>query len=141
MSLFRMMLTTHQWLYETTDGLIGHSLFGNPTLLLRTTGAKSGQARTSALIYIKDGDDWIVVASKGGSPIAPAWLHNLRANSEVEVQIGRQRTATRASEIKQGDSRHAGLWKKVNEANGGRFDTYQASTTRPIPLVALTPRQ
>ncbi len=141
MSLFQLVLTTHQWLYETTDGLVGHNLLGIPTLLLRTTGAKSGQTRTSALVYITDGDDWIVVASKGGSPTAPAWLHNLRANPDVEVQAGRRHAPAVATEITHENPRHAGLWKKVNDANSDRFDGYQSSTTRPIPLVALTPKK
>jgi deazaflavin-dependent oxidoreductase (nitroreductase family) len=140
MTPFQMLLRTHQWLYELTDGRIGHSLFGTPTLLLRTVGAKSGQERTSALVYIKDGGVWVVVASKGGSPTAPAWLHNLRANEQVVVQIGQKRTPAVATEITQADPRHADLWKKVNDANESRFDTYQANTTRPIPLVVLTPR-
>jgi len=140
MTPFQMLLATHQWLYERTDGVIGHSLFGTPTLLLRTTGAKTGKVRTSALVYIKDGDDWIVVASKGGSPTAPAWLINLRAHPDVEVQVARKHAAAVATEIKHGDPRHAPLWKRVNEANGGRFDGYQAATTRRIPLVALKPK-
>ncbi|MFT4572130.1 MAG: deazaflavin-dependent oxidoreductase (nitroreductase family) [Hyphomicrobiaceae bacterium] len=141
MSAFQILLKVHQWLYETTDGFIGHSLFGTPTLLLRTNGRRSGETRTSALLYLKNGEGWVVVASKGGSPTAPAWLHNLRANPEVEVQIGRKRTAVVASEIPQDDPRHAGLWKSFNDANDGRFDRYQASTTRPIPLVALQPKE
>ena len=140
MSPFQLLLRTHQWLYERTDGLVGHSLFGTPTLLLRTTGAKSGQTRTSALVYFRDGNDWVVVASKGGSPTAPAWLHNIRANTKVEVQVGRKRTAATATELSPEHPRYAGLWKRVNELNDGRFDSYQAKTTRRIPLVALTPR-
>ena len=140
MTLFQMMLGTHQWLYETTDGRIGHSLFGIPTLLLRTRGARTGKPRTSALVYIKEGDEWIIVASKGGSPTAPAWLFNLRANPNVEIQIGREHIPALATEIGHDNPRHAFLWKKVNDANGGRFDGYQASTTRPIPLIALARR-
>jgi deazaflavin-dependent oxidoreductase (nitroreductase family) len=140
MTPFQMMLAVHQWLYETTDGLVGHSLFGTPTLLLRTTGAKTGQPRTSALVYTKDGDDYVVVASKGGSPTAPAWLFNVRAHPDVEVQVGRRHIPSRATEITHDNPRHARLWKQVNDENGGRFDGYQAATTRAIPLVALTPK-
>ncbi len=140
MTPFQMLLRTHQWLYETTDGLIGHKLLGVPTLLLRTLGAKSGQARTSALVYLQDGEDWVVVASKGGSPTAPAWLFNLRANPEVVVQVGRKRVPVRASELSKDHARYADLWKRINEANDGRFDGYQAGTKRPIPLVVLSAR-
>jgi deazaflavin-dependent oxidoreductase (nitroreductase family) len=137
-SVFGATLKVHAFIYEHTDGWIGHRLLGVPCLMLRTTGRKTGQTRTNSLVYAKDGDRYMVVASKGGNPNAPAWLLNLRAQSDVEVQIGRMRFPTTAVEIGPGDPDYARLWKLVNDGNGNRYDAYQQMTTRPIPLVALT---
>ena len=88
---FRTTLQVHQFLYERTDGLIGHRLLGVATLLLRTTGRRTGQMRTNALNYFEEGGRYIVVASRGGSPNPPAWFLNLQANPAVEIQIARRR--------------------------------------------------
>jgi deazaflavin-dependent oxidoreductase (nitroreductase family) len=106
--------------------------------MLRTTGRKTGQIRTNSLVYAIDGDRYMVVPSKGGDPKAPAWLLNLRAKPEVDVQIGRTRFAATAAEIRPGDPDYARLWKLVNDKNSNRYEGYQKKTTRPIPLVALT---
>ena len=87
-SVFRTSLQVHAFIYEHTDGLIGHRMLGVPCLMLRTTGRKTGQTRTNSLVYAKDGDRYLVVASKGGDPKAPAWLLNLRAKPEVQVRSG-----------------------------------------------------
>jgi deazaflavin-dependent oxidoreductase (nitroreductase family) len=135
---FRTTLQVHAFLYEHTGGLIGHRVLGVPCLMLRTTGRKTGQTRTNSLVYAKDGDRYIVVASKGGDPKAPAWLLNLRAEPVVEVQIGRTRFPANATEIGSDDADYARLWKLVNDKNGNRYDAYQKKTTRPIPVVALS---
>ena len=71
--LYSRVLHAHQWIYEHTDGLLGHRLLlGNPTLLLRTTGRQSGLTRTNALSYVRDGDAYLVVASNGGRPRRPS---------------------------------------------------------------------
>ena len=136
--VFGTVLRVHAFVYEHTDGLIGHRVLVVPCLMLRTTGRKTGQTRTNSLVYAKDGERYIVVASKGGDPKAPAWLLNLRAKSEVEVQIGRARFRATATEIGRSDPDYARLWKLVNDKNGNRYNAYQKKTTRPIPLVALT---
>ena len=139
-SAFHTTLRIHQQIYERTDGLIGHRILGgHPALLLRTTGRKSGQTRTNALIYAKDGARYLVVASKGGSDQAPGWLFNLRAQPSVEIQIGRKRHPSTATVIEHDDPDYARVWKLVNDNNGGRYDAYQRQTSRPIPVVALTP--
>jgi deazaflavin-dependent oxidoreductase (nitroreductase family) len=139
-SAFHTTLRLHQLIYERTDGLIGHRVLGGiPSLLLRTTGRKSGQTRTNALIYAKDGDRYLVVASKGGSDQPPGWLFNVEAQPNVEIQIARQRRPAAATVIGQDDADYARVWKLVNDNNGGRYDAYQRQTTRPIPVVALTP--
>ncbi len=136
---FRTTLRVHQFLYERTDGLIGHRLLGVSTLLLRTTGRRSGQMRTNALNYVEDGGRYIVVASKGGSPSPPAWLLNLQAHPGTEVQIARKRIPCTATVLTHDDPDFGRLWKLVNERNAGRYDAYQKKTERQIPLVALTP--
>jgi F420H(2)-dependent quinone reductase len=137
-SVFRAILRAHAFIYERTDGLIGHRALGVPCLMLRTTGRKTGQTRTNSLVYAEDGGRYIVVASKGGDPKAPAWLLNLRAKPAVEVQIGRKRFPAAATEIGPSQPDYDRLWKLVNDENAGRYDAYQRKTTRPIPLVALT---
>jgi deazaflavin-dependent oxidoreductase (nitroreductase family) len=136
-SAFHTTLRVHAFIYEHSDGLIGHRVLGIPCLMLRTTGRKSGQTRTNALVYAEDGERYLVVASKGGSPRPPAWLLNLRAKPEVQVQIGRTRFQATATEIGPADPDYARLWKLVNDNNGNRYDAYQKKTTRPIPVVAL----
>ena len=137
-SVFRTTLRAHAFVYEHTDGLIGHRVLGVPCLMLRTTGRKTGQTRTNSLVYAEDGDRYLVVASKGGAPKAPAWLLNLRAKPEVQVQIGRTRFQATGTEIGPDDPDYARLWKLVNDNNGNRYDAYQKKTTRPIPVVALS---
>lgn len=137
-TVFRTTLRVHQLLYERTDGLVGHRLLGVSTLLLRTTGRRSGETRTNALNYVEDGGRYIVVASKGGAPAPPAWFLNLQANPDVEVQIARRRIPCSATVIEHDDPDFARLWKLVNDHNSGRYDEYQRKTDRPIPLVALT---
>jgi F420H(2)-dependent quinone reductase len=137
-SAFHTTLEVHAFIYEHTDGLIGHRLLVVPCLMLRTTGRKTGQTRTNSLVYAKDGDRYIVVASKGGDPKAPAWLLNLRAKPEVEVQVKRTRFPATATEIGLDDPDYPRLWKLVNDNNAHRYEQYQKKTTRPIALVALT---
>jgi deazaflavin-dependent oxidoreductase (nitroreductase family) len=131
-------LVLHQFLYEKTDGRIGASLGGRPMLLLRTVGRKTGAARTSALLYVPDGDDRVVIASKGGAPNHPGWYHNLVAQPDVEIQVGRERIPVRAR-VAEGDER-ARLWAKADEVNKGQYAAYQSRTDRTIPVVVLTPR-
>ena len=140
MSLTGQMLRVHEALYKATDGRVGHRMIGVPTLLLRTTGRRSGATRTNGLVYARDGDDYLVVASKGGADQAPAWLHNLRANPDVEVQVGRDRQKGAAREVGPSDPDYERLWKIVNENNRDRYSAYQKMTDRPIPVVVLSPR-
>lgn len=134
------LLRVHQTIYELTDGRVGHRMLGVPCLLLRTSGRRTGRLRTAALVYARDGEDYVVVASLGGSDRAPAWLHNVRAEPDVHVQVGRRRFPAVASVVEQGAGEYPRLWRAVNEVNRGRYDRYQAKTTRQIPLVRLTAR-
>lgn len=140
MSLFSTVLKIHQSIYESTDGRLGHKLLGVPTLLLRTIGRKSGETRTSALIYIDDNDSKVIVASKAGDSKPPAWLLNLQSNGEVEYQINRDRSAASIEILGKDHVDYDRLWKEHNARNSNRYDEYQSMTDRPIPLVRLIPK-
>jgi deazaflavin-dependent oxidoreductase (nitroreductase family) len=133
------LLHVHQAVYDLSDGRLGHHMLGVPCLLLRTTGRRSGETRTSALVYARDGQDYVVVASLGGSDHPPAWLHNLRADPHVGVQVGRERFPAVATVVERSEADYARLWRAVNDVNRDRYDGYQAKTGRPIPLVRLRP--
>ena len=139
MSFISQFLRFHQALYERSDGRIGHRLVGVPSLILRTTGRRTGQTRTVVLSYGSDAGSFVVVASKGGADEPPAWLHNVRANPAVQLQIGRRRTAGLARIVEAADADYPRLWRLVNDYNHNRYDAYQRKTTRPIALVVLTP--
>jgi len=139
MSITGQILQIHEQLYKRTDGRIGHRMIGVPTLLLRATGRRSGATRTNSLVYARDGADYLVVASKGGSDQPPAWLLNLEAKPEVEIQVGRERQQAGSKVVEPSDPDYARLWKIVNENNGDRYTAYQKETSRPIPVVVITP--
>jgi deazaflavin-dependent oxidoreductase (nitroreductase family) len=139
MSIFGQVLRVHEKVYKGTDGRIGHKILGVPSLLLRTTGRRSGATRTNGLVYAQDGEDYLVVASNGGADKAPAWLYNLKANPDVQVQLGRERREGTAAVVEPSDPSYDRLWKIVNENNGDRYTAYQKLTDRPIPVIAITP--
>jgi F420H(2)-dependent quinone reductase len=139
MSATGQLLRLHGKLYKRTGGLIGHRLLGVPTLMLRTTGRRSGAMRTNALVYARDGADYLVVPSSGGADQPPAWLHNLRADPNVEIQIGRERRRATARVVDRSDPSYERMWKVVNANNRDRYTAYQKLTSRPIPVVAITP--
>ena len=132
------LLGVHQWLYEVSDGRIGTVLGGRPMLLLRTVGRKTRQPRTAALLWVPDGDAWAVIASKGGAPHHPGWYHNLVAQPDVEIQVGRDRIPVRAR-VADGEQR-ARIWARADEVNQGQYTVYQSRTKRPIPVVVLERR-
>jgi F420H(2)-dependent quinone reductase len=128
----------HVLAYRATGGLVGHHVPGAPPmLLLDHVGAKSGRRRTCALAYLADGDDLVIVASKGGNPRNPAWFHNLRANPDTTVQVGSERRTVHARTATPHERER--LWPKVVELYGG-YRQYQKRTDRQIPLVILEPR-
>lgn len=122
--------------YRETDGAEGYDWNGAPCLLLTTTGRKSGEPRTQPLIFARDGDDLLVVASVGGSPKHPAWYLNLTADPSAEVQVLADtfrvtaRTATPEEKPR--------VWAIVNEG-WPNYDVYQTRTDRDIPVVILSP--
>jgi F420H(2)-dependent quinone reductase len=136
--LLRHVMGGHTAVYRLTGGLVGHHVPGAPPmLLLDHVGAKSGKKRTTPLAYLEDGQDIVIVASKGGHPRNPAWFHNLVANPNTTIQVGSKRRPVHAR-VAQGEERER-LWERVVELYGGYRD-YQRRTDRQIPLVVLEPR-
>lgn len=134
----RRLMKGHTFVYRATGGLIGHRLPGAaPMLLLDHVGAKSGNRRTTPLLYIEDGDDLVIVASKGGYPRHPSWFHNLRANPDTTVQVGSERRAVHARVATAAERQR--LWPKAVAAYSG-YRGYQERTKREIPLVILSRR-
>lgn len=122
--------------YRATDGAEGHEWQGTQTLLLTTTGRKSGEPRTTPLIYAPEGDAFLIVASKGGSAEPPAWYLNLSDDPAVEVQVKGDRFKVRARTATPEEK--PGFWKKV-VAEWPSYDDYQRNTDREIPVVVLEP--
>ena len=121
--------------YRETDGEEGYIWReGSTILLLTTTGRSSGEPRTTPLIFGLDGENPVIVASKGGAPEHPGWDRNLSKNPEVEVQIKGDRFSARARDA-QGEERER-LWRKANEV-WRHYDSYQEKTEREIPVVVL----
>jgi deazaflavin-dependent oxidoreductase (nitroreductase family) len=120
--------------YLETDGAEGHEWEGTHTLLLTTTGRRSGDERTTPLIYGRHGDDYLVVASKGGAPAHPAWYLNLAEHPDVTVQVLGERFAARARTATAEEKPE--LWKTMT-AEWPAYDKYQANTDREIPVVVL----
>jgi deazaflavin-dependent oxidoreductase (nitroreductase family) len=134
------LLRLHDAIYKGTNGRIGHRIPGAPpNLLLHTIGARTGQQRTTSLTYAKDGDDYLIVASKGGDPRSPGWYHNLKAKPEIEINVGPRRFAVTAKPVLPDNPDYARLWKIVNKNNANRYQNYQSRTSRQIPVVILTP--
>ena len=136
--VLRRLMGGHTVVYRLTRGVIGHRIPGGPPmLLLDHVGAKSGKERTSPLVYVQDGDDVVLVASKGGNPKNPAWFHNLKANPQTTVQIGSEKRPVRARVAT--DEERKRLWPKAVKTYGG-YAGYQKRTKRKIPLVILERR-
>jgi deazaflavin-dependent oxidoreductase (nitroreductase family) len=129
----------HVAVYRASGGRVGHHVPGvPPTLLLDHVGAKTGTSRTNPLAYMIDGDDVVIVASKGGDPKHPSWYHNLMAHPDTTVQIGGERRAVRARTASAGERER--LWPQVVAMYDG-YAGYQKRTERQIPLVILEPRE
>lgn len=133
----RAMSAANTWIFRASGGRLGNRfLRGAPVLLLTTVGARSGRRRTTPLIYLADGPDLVVVASKGGMSQHPAWYHNLIQNPEARVQIGPE---VRAVQARRADAAEkAALWPRLLEIYPDYAD-YQARTQREIPVMILSP--
>jgi deazaflavin-dependent oxidoreductase (nitroreductase family) len=120
--------------FRANEGRVGGRFEGRPMLLLTTTGAKSGLKRTSPLVYTRDGDDIVIIASKGGAPTHPDWYHNLIANPEVTLEVGTEAFQANAR-VTEGEERTR-LYDAMAEQMPF-FAEYQRNTERVIPLVVL----
>ena len=123
--------------FRANDGRVGGMFEGMPLLLLHNTGAKSGTDRINPVAYLKDGDRYVVFASKAGAPTNPGWFHNLKAHPEVTIEVGTETVDVVAS-VAEGEER-----RRLFDAQKERvpqFAEYEEKTTREIPVVVLTPR-
>ncbi|HTZ62937.1 MAG TPA: nitroreductase family deazaflavin-dependent oxidoreductase [Solirubrobacteraceae bacterium] len=127
----------HIRVYRETAGARGHDWRGGTILLLTTQGRRSGEPRTTPLLYRSDGERWVIVASKGGAPRHPSWFENLQANPDAEIQVKADLVPVRAT-VAQGAERDR-LWSLMTE-DWPAYDDYQARTEREIPVVVLTRR-
>jgi deazaflavin-dependent oxidoreductase (nitroreductase family) len=125
--------------FRKNHGKVGGNFEGAPLLLIHHTGARSGKSRVNPVMYLKDGDRFLVFASKGGAPTNPDWFHNLKAHPDkVQIEVGDVKLEVRAEEIKGADRDR--LYKKQSTLFPN-FDEYQRKTKRIIPVVALTPKK
>jgi len=131
----------HTALYKVSGGRLGHKIPGVPgkMLLLDHVGAKSGTKRTAPLLYFRDGEDLVIVASKGGFPKHPAWFHNLKANPDTTVQVGSHHVPVHAR-VASPEERER-LWPEAVKSYHGYADYQVRSKGREIPLVILEPRK
>jgi F420H(2)-dependent quinone reductase len=123
-------------LYRLSGGRIGGRIAKAPVLLLTTTGRKSGQRRTVPVVYLADGENYVVIGSNAGHSRTPAWSLNLKAHPEAEVEVGRKRIPVLAWIA--GGAERADLWRRHNEQYSG-FDEYEARTDRDIAVFVLEP--
>ena len=134
---FTLFGDEHVKQYEQTAGRTGHDWNGTQILILRTTGRKSGELRKAPLIYGRDGDNYLVVASKGGAPEHPGWYSNLLAHPNAEIQVHGDVIPVISSTASPQEKTR--LWP-IMTAEWPDYDKYQTKTARDIPLVVLRPR-
>jgi deazaflavin-dependent oxidoreductase (nitroreductase family) len=122
--------------YRATDGEVGYLWNDAPILLLTTSGRRSGELRTSALIFGRDGDDYLVVASMGGAPRHPSWYLNITAQPSAEIQVRADRIPVIGRTAS--DDEKPRLWRIMTDV-WPNYDAYQTRTDRSIPVVVLSP--
>ena len=133
----RFFTSANTFLYRLSGGKIAARIGKAPILLLNTTGRKTGIQRTTPLLYLKDGDNLILVASAGGAPTHPTWWLNLRANPQAEVEIGKQKLPVTARQANPEERAH--FWPLLVNMYPG-YAEYEKKTTREIPVVIVSPR-
>jgi deazaflavin-dependent oxidoreductase (nitroreductase family) len=120
--------------FRANEGKVGGPFEGAPVLLLTTTGARSGERRTTPVMYLPDGERMVIFASKGGAPTNPAWYHNLLANPGATVEVGPETLDVNAV-VTSGEER--GRLFRLQSEHFPQFADYAQKTTREIPVVAL----
>ena len=126
----------HRWLYVHTGGWIGASAIGFRFLLLEHVGRKTGQRRLTPILYVPDGERFVMAASNAGQDRHPAWWLNLQAQPEVTIRVGRRVIAVKARRAS--DAELARLWPLLT-SSWRWFDEYSSATDREIPVVVLEP--
>jgi deazaflavin-dependent oxidoreductase (nitroreductase family) len=132
--LARLFIKAHVLLYQLSGGKLGSTMRGHPVLILSTRGRKSGAVRHVPVAPFIEGDDVYIIASLGGAPKHPGWYHNLKANPDVEVQLGERHWQAKAIDLPEPEREQ--VWERVVAAMPG-FADYQKKTTRKIPVVRL----
>jgi deazaflavin-dependent oxidoreductase (nitroreductase family) len=135
-ALVELVWKVHPHIYRWTRGRLGGRMMNMPVLLLTTTGRRTGDRRTKALMYLPDGPNYVVIASYLGEDRHPAWYLNLQANPRAEVLVGDRRVAVTAHDA-DGDERTR-LWDAVVQRQPD-YAEYQRRTARHIPVVVLEP--
>lgn len=123
--------------FRANDGKVGGPFEGAPMILVNHRGASSGKEYTAPLVYSRDGDNYVIIASKGGAPDDPQWFRNLVANPDVTIEVGTETLRVRAR-VTEGDER-ARLYRAQADLMPN-FDEYAKATTREIPVVVLEPQ-
>jgi len=121
--------------FRATGGKVGGHFEGMTLFLLHTTGAKSGEPRLNPVVYLADGERYVIIASKGGAPTHPGWYHNVVAHPEVTVEVGSEKFQARVEVVQEPD--RAKLYEKVSTLYPF-FGEYEKKTTRVIPVLVLT---
>ena len=134
--LVKTFVDLNMRVYRLTDGRMGGKVKGAPVLLLDHLGRKTGRARTTPVLYLRDGADLVIVGSRGGSDAMPAWLLNLMSTPRTTVQIGSERRAVIARQATAEEKQR--LWPRLVEMYD-EYAVYQQRTKREIPVVILTP--
>jgi deazaflavin-dependent oxidoreductase (nitroreductase family) len=132
----KLFIAANVGVYRLTGGRLGGKFGGAPVLLLDHVGRKSGRRRTSPLIYTRDGEDLLIVASRGGSDATPAWWLNLRAKPATTVQVGSRHHDVVAHQASPEEKQR--LWPLVVDQYGD-YAVYQQRTKREIPVIVLSP--
>ena len=135
--LFKLFIKLQIVVFRLSKGKAMGAMRGMPVLLLTTVGRKSGKQRTTPLMYIRDGDSYVVTASNNGNDRHPAWLYNLQVTPQVQIEVPGQRLEVQAEVATQAEQERR--WPQL-EAEAPFFDKYRQKTTRAIPMVLLNPR-
>jgi deazaflavin-dependent oxidoreductase (nitroreductase family) len=134
--LLALITTVHRFLYRISSGRIGARTGGVDVLLLETVGRRTGRRRSTPLLYVRDGANWVVVASNAGDDRNPAWWLNLQSRPDAHIQVGDQRHEVHARRASGEEDER--LWPRLVAAYRG-YDAYRQRTRRDIPIVVLEP--